>query len=298
MSKYPEQSSSPPLSLHHSGSRSNLGETLWSLLGTELDEHHKGNNNHLKSLLKNNLHSNGQVSSLTDTLINNKLNEMLPNLDSLTPNQVLQQLLQNHHTQKNVQQQQQDPGMYNKNLMNSDDSYQNDKNRKYLLNKVPYFEPGTTTIVSPKNGFATPIVQVIHFPINSYQENQGKHPPSQKMQGHLNHYDEDQGNSHYQHQTNWTPRPTPPYESDYGENRMPVYSSYMQSQTTSNSSITSPPNGTTAYSSPAPIILQTSRPPSESEENIDEVNGDEDPLKSTDSRINFSYHPILEYIVN
>ena len=235
-------------------------------------------------------HKNQQQQA--NLMKNLELLKVFPQLASVAPENVLQQLLDGY-TDVNEQQ-------YQKRPLAVD--YQMEDTGDYLLphrvqitrtsnadKMMPYPQRGMTTIVTPTSGGSgAPVVQVIHVPVSpGMLAGEERHLVSNQMRS--------------------------PYYQDIGGQRNNAFSKsssklskyflsgqerYYQSPSTANSTYTTPPYRNMTK----PINNKPSGLSHHSMENksSDGPNGGErrDLKKLLDKKMNFSYHPILEYIIH
>lgn len=230
--RYSDESASNIVNVKRNKPKSNLGDTLWSLLAAE----------NSKSKTQTRLNAQNQVEIL----------KMLPQLSSIAPEKVLKQLLDEYADLKDAQRL--TTGEY------ANDQYEK---RKHQLSYQA--KPGMTTIVTPTGG--NPVVQVIHVPVSS---------------GIV---------------TTTTDEP----ENSSGNRMQPIYRNNQYSKSGSKLSKYFVTNNQRILESSATTVNTTHYTASplevESKEN-EEPPSSGNIKKLLNKKMNFSYHPILEYIIN
>lgn len=310
-SQYPgESSSSISTNVKRDKSKSKLGETLWSLLGTEPEKS--------KRFPSSGDDRNGNFAFFPEQSSDQKLNaellRLLPQLTSLAPENVLQQLLEEYGEANSPQLQpvksqkgyghrvsssQHQAGKVPKSdlqkflqLANSHSrhSAREEEKRVAEASSLSFPRPTTTTIVNSNGGgLGSPVVQVIHVPVSSDQL------VASDMDGMST-----EGDSRFTSRNRFRPLHRPHHLSNpkHAKYLISTSSNYLQSQSKTNSSVAPPPlaNGTdvTKYPGQQGAIIKSVA--ASGQETQEQQETSKDNKQIVDKKVNFSYHPILDYI--
>ena len=298
---YSIQGSLASMNINRDKTKSNLGDTLWSLLGTEPDKgqlNDKGNSQVLNNFFSEQLKGG-------ESLNQGELMKLLPHLTSIAPENVLQQLLEDSYGDTSSQSY--GNRLTNKFRMNyvpnrvsGEGKWQKmltrvhrnelikpnmNINSRLSAEKVMSFSRPSTSIVNAESNQAAPVVQVIHVPVSSDIVTADVESSQSPLDDNNSFIPRNRFRSVLTTSVSNRNRNIPKHHM------ISTNSHYLHSQSKTNSSVAILPKSTT-------VSFEINKSQLRKMDNTMSENGRDKPVKQIlNKKINFSYHPILEYIV-